>query len=94
MNTFRKIAEQKVLYLGLVRRTNGFVTEGKRTKHAEFGYPVTKFISSDARHITTVHQRGFSVRFVRWKVLNMFKTSRPDETDITGHRRTRSGFTG
>ena len=32
---------------GLVRPANGFVTEGKRTKHAEFGYPVTKFISSD-----------------------------------------------
>ena len=76
---------------GLVRPANGFVMEGKRTKHAEFGYPVTKFdypvtkfISSDARdssdrfverisHIMTVHQTGISVRFVRWKVLNMLK---------------------
>ena len=70
---------------GLVRPASGFVTEGKRTKHAEFGYPVTKLISSDARdssdrfverisHIMTVHQTGVSVRFVRWKVLNMLKT--------------------
>ena len=46
-----------------------------KTKQAEFGYPVTKFISPDARHITTVHQTGVSVRFVPWKVLNMIKTS-------------------
>ena len=70
---------------GLVTPANGFVTEEKRIKHAEFGYPVTKFISSDARdssdrfverlsHIMTVHQTGVSIRFVRWKVLNMFKT--------------------
>ena len=71
----------------LVRPANGFVTEGKRKKkkHAEFGYPVKKFISSDARdssdrfverinHIMTVYQTGVSVRFVRWKVLNMLKT--------------------
>ena len=32
---------------GLVTPANGFVTEEKRIKHAEFGYPVTKFISSD-----------------------------------------------
>ena len=70
---------------GLVTPANGFVTEEKRTKHAEFGYSVTKFISSDARdssdrfverlsHIMTVHQTGVSIRFIRWKVLNMFKT--------------------
>ena len=59
---------------GLVRLANGFVTEEKRTKHAEFRYPVTKFIS-DARHITTVHQTGVSVCSVLWKVLNMLKTS-------------------
>ena len=70
---------------GLVTPANGFVTEEKRIKHAEFGYPVTKFISSDARdsrdrfverlsHIMTVHQTGVSIRFIRWKVLNMFKT--------------------
>ena len=34
---------------GLVRLANEFATEGKRTKHAEFGYAVTKFISSDAQ---------------------------------------------
>ena len=33
---------------GMVRTANRFVKEGKWTKHAEFGYPVTKFISSDA----------------------------------------------
>ena len=60
---------------GLVRPANGFVTEGKQSKHAEFGYPVTKFISSDARHITTIHQTGVSVCFAWWKVLNMLKTS-------------------
>ena len=70
---------------GLVTPANGFVTEVKRIKHTEFGYPVTKFISSDARdssdrfvehlsHIMTVHQTGVSIRFIRWKVLNMFKT--------------------
>ena len=70
---------------GLVTPANGFVTEEKWIKHAEFGYPVTKFISSDARdssdrfverlsHIMTVHQTGVSIRFIRWKVLNMFKT--------------------
>ena len=70
---------------GLFTPANGFVTEEKRIKHAEFGYPVTKFISSDARdssdrfverlsHIMTVHQTGVSIRFIRWKVLNMFKT--------------------
>ena len=70
---------------GLVTPANGFVTEEKRIKHAEFGYPVTKFISSDARdssdrfverlsHIMTVHQTGVSIRFIWWKVLNMFKT--------------------
>ena len=70
---------------GLVTPANGFVTEEKRIKHAEFGYPVTKFISSDARdssnrfvkhlsQIMTVHQMGVSIRFIRWKVLNMFKT--------------------
>ena len=69
----------------LVRPANGFVTEGKQTKHAEFGYPVTKFLSSNARdssdrfverisHIMTVYQTGISVRFVRCKVLNMLKT--------------------
>ena len=42
---FNKISIPK----GLVRPANGFVTEGKRTKHAEFGYPATKSISSDAR---------------------------------------------
>ena len=57
---------------GLVTPANGFVTEEKRVKHAEFGYPVTKFISSDTRdssdrfverlsHIMTVHQTGVSV---------------------------------
>ena len=66
---------------GLVTPANGFVTEEKRIKHAEFGYPVTKFISSDARdssdrfverlsHIMTVHQMGVSICFIRWKVLN------------------------
>ena len=64
-----------LLIQGLVRPANGFVTEGKRTKHAEFGYLVTEFISSDACHIMTVHQTGVSVRFVWWKVLNMLKTS-------------------
>ena len=70
---------------GLVRPANGFVTEGKRTKHGEFSYPVTKSISSDARdscdrfverisHIMALHQTGVSVRFVRWKILNMLKT--------------------
>ena len=59
----------------LVRPANRFVMEEKRTKHAEIGYPVTKFISSDARHLMTVHQTGVSVCFVRWKVLNMLKTS-------------------
>ena len=70
---------------GFLRPANGFVTEEKRTKHAEFGYPVTKFISLDARdssdrfvesisHIMTIHQTDVSVRFVRWKVLNMLKT--------------------
>ena len=70
---------------GLVRPANRFVTDEKRTRHAEFGYPVTKLISSDARdsssrfverisHIMTVHQTGLSVGFVRWKVLNMLKT--------------------
>ena len=70
---------------GLVRLANGFVAERKRTKHVEFGYPVTKFISSDARdssdrfverisQIMTVHQTGVSVRFIRWKVLNILKT--------------------
>ena len=76
----------------LVIPANGFVTEGKRTKHAEFGNPATEFISSDDRfvertcisHIMTEHQTGVSVRFVRWKVLNMLKTSKPDETDIAG----------
>ena len=72
-------------FKGLVTPSNGFVTEEKRIKHAEFGYPVTKFISSDARdssdrfverlsHIMTVHQTGVSIRFIPWKVLNMFKT--------------------
>ena len=58
-------------------RQTDFFTEGKRTKHAESGYPVIKYmyISSDARHITTVHQTGVFVRFVRRKVLNMLKTS-------------------
>ena len=61
--------EGVVVRKGLVTPANGFVTEEKRTKHAEFGYPVTKFISSDARdssdrfverlsHIMTVHQTG------------------------------------
>ena len=70
---------------GLVTQANRFVMEGKRTKHAEFGYPMTKFISSDARdssnrfvkrlnHMMTIHQTGVSVRFIRWKVLNMLKT--------------------
>ena len=70
---------------GLVRPANGFVTERKLTKHAEFGYLVTKFISSDTRdfsdrfvehisHIMTIHQMGDSVRFVTWKVLKMLKT--------------------
>ena len=36
---------------------------------------LTKFISSDACHIMTVHQMGVSVHFVRWKVLNMLKSS-------------------
>ena len=86
---------------GLVRPANRFVTEGKWTKHAEFGYPVTKFISSDARdcsnrfverisHIMTVHQTDVSVRFVRLKVLTCSKL----KTGRNGHRRTRSGFTG
>ena len=71
---------------GLVGPANGFVTEGKQTKHAEFSYPVTKFICSDARgscdqfverisDTMTVHQTGVSVRFVRWKFLNMLRTS-------------------
>ena len=71
----KKHSKNHPLSKGLVRPANGFVTEGKRTKHAEFGYPATKFISSDAHHIKTVHQTGVSVRFVRWKVLNMLKTS-------------------
>ena len=33
---------------GLFRPAEGFVTEGKRTKHAELSYPVTELISSDA----------------------------------------------
>ena len=76
---------KRILPKGLVTPANGFVTKEKRIKHAEFGYPVTKFISSDARdssdrfverlsHIMTVHQTGVSIRFIRWKVLNMFKT--------------------
>ena len=75
---------------GLVRLANGFVTEGKQTKHAKFGYPVTKFISSDARHITTVHQTGISVPFVQWKLFNMLKL----QTGRNGHRWTKSRFTG
>ena len=43
------LSMSKICPKGLVRPANGFVMEGKRTKHAEFGYPVTKFISSDAR---------------------------------------------
>ena len=43
------LSMSKISPKGLVRPANGFVMEGKRTKHAEFGYPVTKFISSDAR---------------------------------------------
>ena len=73
-----------LLIQGLVRPANGFVTEGKRTKHAEFGYLVTEFISSDARHIMTVHQTGVSVRFVWWKVLNMLKF----QSRRNGHHRT------
>ena len=69
---------------GLVRPANGFVTERKQTKHVEFGYPVTKFISFDARHITTAYQTGVFVRFVRWKVLNMLKTSKRTSPDIAG----------
>ena len=85
--------------------SNGFVTEKKReTKHAEFGYMVTKFISSDGRgprdrfvkrttHKMTLHQTDVSVRFVRWKCLNMLKTFNwTVGTDITRHRRIRSGF--
>ena len=57
---------------------------GKMDKNAEFGYPVTKFISDPRNssdrfverisHIMTVYQTGVSVHFVRWKVLKMLKT--------------------
>ena len=30
---------------GFVRPANRFVTEGKRTKHTEYSYPITKLIS-------------------------------------------------
>ena len=69
------IQHVNIVRKGLVRPANGFVMEGKWTKYAEFDYPLTKFFSSDARHIMTVHQTGVSVRFVGWKVLNMLKTS-------------------
>ena len=89
---------KRILSNGLVRPANGFITEGKRTKHAAFGYPMTKFSSSDARdssdrfvericHIMTIHQTGVSVRFVRWKVLNMLKIenrSKRTSPDIAG----------
>ena len=82
----------KICPKGLVRPANGFVMKGKRTKHAEFGYTVTKFISSDARdssdryvqricHIMTLHQTKISVRFVQWKVLNMLKTENRTSPD-------------
>ena len=88
----------------MVRPANGFVTEGKRTKHAEFGYMVTKLISSDARdssnrfvqhisHIMTIHQTGVSVPFGQLESFEHAQNLKPDETDITGHRWTSSGFT-
>ena len=40
---FTMIASHKTE--GLLRPANRFVMEGKQTKHAEFSYPVTKFIS-------------------------------------------------
>ena len=38
---FRFVKSRGLCGLGLVRPANGFVTEGKRTKHTEFGYSVT-----------------------------------------------------
>ena len=84
-----------MIFKGLVRPAKGFVQEGNRTKRAEFGYPVTKFISSNARgsryrfverisFTMTVHQIDISVRFVRLTFLNTFKTIPRDETDIAG----------
>ena len=74
-NQKKKIPDRCTQLASVLKAWSDRQTQGKRTKHTELGYPVTKFISSDARHITTVHQTGVSVRFVRWKVLNMLKTS-------------------
>ena len=83
---------------GLVRPANRFVTEGNRTKHAEFGYPVTKFISSDARdssdRFVDRTSKGVSVLFFPVESFEHAQNLKPDETDFTGHRRTRNGFTG
>ena len=70
-----RVKTQHGVTKSLVGTANGFVAEEKRKKHAEFGYPVTEFISFDARdssnqsvehtsHIITLHQMGVSVRFV------------------------------
>ena len=95
---------EKVLFnlQGLVRPdwlANGFVREGKQTKHAEFNYLVTKFISSDTRgscggshnpfveHINptmAIHQTGISVCFVQWNFFEPAQNFPMDETDIAG----------
>ena len=80
--------------LSLLGQTgNGFVTEGKRTKHAEFGYPVTNFISSNSLY----NDRTSNGRLCPFCLVESFEHAqdfKPDETDITGYRRTRSGLTG
>ena len=48
----------RIIFKGLVKPAKVFGTWGKRTKHAGFGYLVTKFISSDTRHVTAVHQKA------------------------------------
>ena len=90
-----------------VKPANGFVTEGKqicyrgqRDKHAEFRYPVTQFISSNARgtcdrfveplsHKMTIHPTIISVCFVQRKFFTMLKTS----LYMKGYCWTRSGST-
>ena len=80
---------------GLVRSANGFVAEGKRTKHAEFGYPVTKSISSDAQdssdRFSGTHKshndctsNGLLCPFCPVESFEHAQNLKPDETDITG----------
>ena len=81
----------------LVRLANWFVKKGKRTKHTEFSYSVTKFISSNAQgsrdwfverisHMMTIDQKGISVRFVRGEIFEHAQKFPTDEAEITGQR--------